>query len=99
MTETQKEKTAYIISKNVNPDEMREVIENFEDPSKYLSLDPRIVVGLLPFKSKKKPLPNNLTHQENITSNLISDNENKKEKENITSKDIYSDNNKSLQKL
>ena len=60
---------------------MREVIENFEDPSKYLSLDPRIVVGLLPFKSKKKPLPNNLTHQENITSNLISDKENEKNSE------------------
>ena len=29
MTETQKEKTAYIISKNVNPDEMREVIRKF----------------------------------------------------------------------
>ena len=99
MTETQKEKKAYIISKNVNPDEMREVIENFEDPSKYLSLDPRIVVGLLPFKSKKHPLPNNLTHQENITSNLINiSNENRKEKEkekeNITSKEEYSDNNK-----
>ena len=52
MSESKKEKTAYYISKNVNVDEMREIKENFEDPSKYLSLDPRIVVGLLPFKSK-----------------------------------------------
>ena len=39
MSESKKEKTAYYISKNVNVDEMREIKENFEDPSKYLFLD------------------------------------------------------------
>lgn len=47
MTESKKEKTAYYISKNVNVDEMREIKENFEDPSKYLFLDSRIIVGFL----------------------------------------------------
>lgn len=65
MSESKKEKTAYYISKNVNVDEMREIKENFEDPSKYLSLDPRIVVGLLPFKSKKHPISNNIIKEEN----------------------------------
>ena len=65
MTESKKEKTAYYISKNVNVDEMREIKENFEDPSKYLSLDPRIVVGLIPFKSKKHSISNNIIKEEN----------------------------------
>ena len=49
---TKQNSKQYIISKNVSPDDMREIAENFEDPSKYLSIDPRIVVGILPFQSK-----------------------------------------------
>ena len=47
MTTTTQTKKQYIISKNVSPDDMREIRENFEDPSKYLSLDSKIVVGIV----------------------------------------------------
>ena len=57
MTTTTQTKKQYIISKNVSPDDMREIRENFEDPSKYLSLDSKIVVGIAPFQTKKD-IPN-----------------------------------------
>ena len=81
MTTTTQTKKQYIISKNVSPDDMREIRENFEDPSKYLSLDSKIVVGIAPFKTKKD-IPNilpprpvstqtQITHRPQTTSNII----------------------------
>ena len=81
MTTTTQTKKQYIISKNVSPDDMREIKENFEDPSKYLSLDSKIVVGIAPFKTKKD-IPNilpprpvstqtQITHRPQTTSNII----------------------------
>ena len=52
-------KKAYIISKDLNEDEMRIVKEHFEDPTKYLSLNSNLIVGMLPFKPKNY-VPNTL---------------------------------------
>ena len=62
-------KKLFYITKNVNPEELKIIKENFEDPNKYLSLDSRIKVGLLPFKSKKSQTNRNiLTENLNIYS-------------------------------
>ena len=55
-------KKAYIISKDLNEDEMRIVKEHFEDPTKYLSLNSNLIVGILPFKPKNY-IPNTLPHR------------------------------------
>ena len=68
-------KKIFYINKNVNPEEYKIIKENFEDPSKYLSMDPRIRVGLLPFKSKKRQINKKLL-TENQNLNLFSDNTN-----------------------
>lgn len=49
----------YIISSKISEDDFREIKEAFEDPMQYLSTEHKIVVGLLPFKSKKF-VPNNI---------------------------------------
>ena len=71
-------KKMYYINKNINPEELKIIKENFEDPNKYLSLDPRIRVGLLPFKSKKSQTNRNiLTENLNIFSNNTNEINNK----------------------
>ena len=58
--ELEESKKLFYITKNVNPEELKIIKENFEDPNKYLSLDSRIKVGLLPFKSKKSQTNRNI---------------------------------------
>jgi len=71
-------KKLFYINKNIKPEELKIIKENFEDPNKYLSLDPRIRVGLLPFKPKKSQTNRNiLTENLNIFSNNINEITNK----------------------
>ena len=92
-------KKIFYIKKNVKPEELKIIKENFEDPNKYLSLDPRIRVGLLPFKSKKSQTNRNiLTENLNIFSNNINEitkniNENRPKSNNIPNKANIIENN------
>ena len=79
-------KKLFYITKNVNPEELKIIKENFEDPNKYLSLDSRIKVGLLPFKSKKSQTSRNI-----LTENLKKKKKNTNEITNETKEKLYID--------
>ena len=70
----EKSKKLFYITKNVNPKNLKIIKENFEDPTKYLSLDPQIRVGLLPFKSKKSQINRKILSENlDIYSNNINE--------------------------
>ncbi len=86
----QKIKKTYIISKNINPNNMTDIKEIFENPSKFLSLNPRMVIGILPYKNQKS------NHQKNNSLNQLNNTTDKEKETNyFTSKEIKSlENNK-----
>ena len=86
----QKIKKTYIISKNINPNNMTDIKEIFENPSEYLSLNPRMVIGILPYKNQK------INHQKNNSLNQLNNTSDKEKETNyFTSKEIKSlENNK-----
>ena len=73
MNEKQKVKKTYIISKNITPNDKKDINEIFDNPSKFLSFNPRIVIGIHPYKHKKsKSNYNNSTEKEKETNDLTS---------------------------
>lgn len=50
-----KMKNHYILSSRVGEDDLREVKENFEDPSLYLEDNPKLVIGRTPFPHLNMP--------------------------------------------
>ena len=100
MIEKQKVKKKYIISKNMNTNYQRDIKEIFENPSKFLSLNPKMVIGILPNinkNTKSNYKKSNSLHQVNNTT------EKEKETNYLTSKDIKSsetnDKTKSISKM
>ncbi len=100
MIEKQKVKKKYIISKNMNTNYQRDIKEIFENPSKFLSLNPKMVIGILPNINKNTKSNYKKSNSLNQVNNTI---EKEKETNYLTSKDIKSsetnDKTKSISKM
>ena len=100
MIEKQKVKKKYIISKNMNTNYQRDIKEIFENPSKFLSLNPKMVIGILPNINKNTKSNYKKSNSLNQVNNTT---EKEKETNYLTSKDIKSsetnDKTKSISKM